>query len=605
MDSKEKMDLKYKEIQELKSSIESLERDKKVLELNIQRTRLEYDRIDDNIEDAINTAKNNLLAESIEKIREPYIDEIQKLEEKSNSLEELLETKKKQYTKKEFEEPYEDEISIINECIDNVHLAEECAKEHLGDRLTNVLNSRLNVGKLELGVDDLNIISKKLHKYRNNLKYLSRTGKTKSIIKKLNTLLEKLTPCKDETQEGAIKNDLIMYTIAMGGMSFLVIKYLSTFLLIGLFGICSYNIYKTYVVYRLLLESKLVQDNTDILRSMIDKNVEDQINSYLAELDKAYLNSSNEIANKITGLNNSMNTEVANFKTSFEFDSSDIENTFKDNKHRLEDERNSSEQRLKDLNNDLDDLYSQLNLAEMAYQELAKSMIDIYLDMDKCGESVELPNKILLDIDNNNNGIFWDIPRVPCLILYKDREEVSNFCKLLIVQLLNQMSPISIQINYIDGQRLGADMSDLFDMPENIFRITNPVDINGILNDKIDNLQSRLKSLGSNSIVEYNKEMIKNDSVLLTYNLLMFIDVDFNILKSQNMTSLLLSGSKVGILPYIFINEDDFLADKSFREHILKILVNAIENNPKVIHLIDENGDLVNKPIIYYKEYDE
>ena len=161
-------------------------------------------------------------------------------------------------------------------------------------------------------------------------------------------MLEKLTPCKDESQDGAIKNDLIMYTIAMGGMSFLVIKYLSTFLLLGLFGVCSYNIYKTYVVYRLLLESKLVQDNTDTLKSMIDGNIEEQINSYLEELDKAYQNSNNEIANKINILNNNMNNEVTNFQDTFEFDSSDIENTFRDNKHRLEDERNSAEQRLKE-----------------------------------------------------------------------------------------------------------------------------------------------------------------------------------------------------------------------------------------------------------------
>ena len=210
----------------------------------------------------------------------------------------------------------------------------------------------------------------------------------------------------------------------------------------------------------------------------------------------------------------------------------------------------------------------------MTYQELAKSMFDIYLNMDKCGDLVELPDKMLLDIDDNNNGIFWNIPKTPCLILYKNREEVSNFCKLLLVQLFNQMSPILIQINYMDGQRLGADLSDFFDMPENVLKFTNSSDVNEVLNSKLDELQSRLKSVGSFTISEYNKEMLKNDSVLLTYNILMLMDIDFNVLKSQNITSLMLSGTKVGILPYIFINEEDFLEDKSLREHMLKTLLN-------------------------------
>lgn len=594
MDRKENMERKREELEYLKQRIESLNRDKRNYESDLRRIRLEYDKADSGLPQAIKDAKERAMKSELDKLKEPFIIEIEELEEKNDSLAELMGRKKKEYTRAEFEEPFENELKIINDCISNVSLAETCVKEHLGERLAEVINSRLSVGKIELGVEDLESISKKLNKYQTNLKLMSRTGKSKAIGKKFGDLMEKLTPCKDETKEGAISNDLIMYTLAVGGVSFLVIKFLSPFLLVSILGLCSYNIYKTYAVYRLLLETKLVQDNTDTLKKLISSKVDEQIKQYLEQLENAYELSTEKVNNKISQLNMEMEKQINMLESNFQFDSTEVEEKFENNKNRLKDEQTAAERNLADLNKNIDDTMSQLRLAERAYNELADSEKDIRLSTASCGDAIVYPKDILYDMDEDNEGEYWDLPTIPCLILYESRTEVTKFCKLLILQLLNQMVPTAIQMDYIDGKYMAADITELYDLPKGLFNITLTDEIKKLIDAKKETLLLRLKSIGTDTIVHYNEEMIKNDSVIIPYNLLLMLDIDFSILSSQDMKSIIINGSQVGVFSYIFIEEEEFLADESFRLEFLKIA--------DKVSLITKNGKIKRRSKEYYME---
>ena len=594
MDRKENMEKKREELEYLKQRIESLNRDKRNYESDLRRIRLEYDKADSGLPQAIQDAKERAMKNELDELKEPFIAEIEELEEKNDSLAELMGRKKKEYTRSEFEEPFENELKIINDCISNVSLAETCVKEHLGERLAEVINSRLSVGKIELGVEDLESISKKLNKYQTNLKMMSRTGKSKAIGKKFGDLMEKLTPCKDENKEGAITNDLIMYTLAVGGTSFLVIKFLSPFLLVGILGLCSYNIYKTYAVYRLLLETKLVQDNTDILKKLISSKVDEQIKQYLEQLENAYELSTEKVNNKISQLNLEMEKQINMLESNFQFDSTEVEEKFKNNKNRLKDEQIAAERNLADLNKNIDDTMSQLRLAERAYNELADSEKDIRLSTASCGDAIVYPKDILYDMDEDNEGEYWNLPTTPCLILYENRAEVTKFCKLLILQLLNQMVPTAIQMDYIDGKYMAADVTELYDLPKGLFNITLNDEIKKLIEAKKETLLLRLKSIGSDTIAHYNEEMIKNDSVIIPYNLLLMLDIDLSTLGSQEMERIIINGSQVGIFSYIFIEEEEFLADESFRLEFLKIV--------DKVSLITKNGKIKRRSKEYYME---
>lgn len=594
MDRKENMEKKREELEYLKQRVESLNRDKRNYESDLRRIRLEYDKADSGLSQAIQDAKERAMKSELDKLKEPFIAEIQELEEKNDSLAELMGRKKKEYTRAEFEEPFENELTIINDCISNVSLAETCVKEHLGERLAEVINSRISVGKIELGVEDLESVSNKLNKYQTNLKMMSRTGKSKAIGKKFGDLMEKLTPCKDETKEGAITNDLIMYTLAVGGVSFLVIKFLSPFLLVGILGLCSYNVYKTYAVYRLLLETKLVQDNTDTLKKLISSKVDEQIKQYLDQLEKAYELSTEKVNNRISQLNMEMEKQINMLESNFQFDATEVKEKFENNKNRLKDEQTAAEGYLADLNKNIDDTMSQLRLAELAYNELADSEKEIRLSMASCGDEIVYLKDILYDMDEDNEGEYWDLPTTPCLILYEDRTEVTKFCKLLILQLLNQMVPTAIQIDYIDGKYMAADITELYDLPKGLFNITLNDEIKKLIDDKKETLLLRLKSIGTDTIAHYNEEMVKNDSVIIPYNLLMFLDVDFSVLNGQDARSIIINGSQVGVFSYIFIEEEEFLAEESFRLDFLKMV--------DKVAIITKKGKIKRRSKEYYME---
>ena len=370
---------------------------------------------------------------------------------------------------------------------------------------------------------------------------------------------------------------------------------MSPFLLVGILGLCSYNVYKTYAVYRLLLETKLVQDNTDTLKKLISSKVDEQIKQYLDQLEKAYELSTDKVNNRINQLNMEMEKQINMFESNFQFDATEVKEKFENNKNRLKDEQTAAEGYLADLNKNIDDTMSQLRLAELAYNELADSEKEIRLSTASCGDEIVYPKDMLYDMNEDNEGEYWDLPTTPCLILYEDRAEVTKFCKLLILQLLNQMVPTAIQIDYIDGKYMAADITELYDLPKGLFNITLTDEIKKLIDAKKETLLLRLKSIGSDTIVHYNEEMVKNDSVIIPYNLLMLLDVDLSILNGQDVRSIIINGSQVGVFSYIFVDEEEFLAEESIRLDFLKVV--------DKVALITKNGKIKRRSKEYYMEY--
>ena len=156
------------------------------------------------------------------------------------------------------------------------------------------------------------------------------------------------------------------------------------------------------------------------------------------------------------------------------------------------------------------------------------------------------------------------------------------------------MVPTAIQMDYIDGKYMAADITELYDLPKGLFNITLTDEIKKLIDAKKETLLLRLKSIGTDTIVHYNEEMIKNDSVIIPYNLLLMLDIDLSILSSQDMKSIIINGSQVGVFSYIFIEEEEFLADESFRLEFLKIA--------DKVSLITKNGKIKRRSKEYYME---
>ena len=157
------------------------------------------------------------------------------------------------------------------------------------------------------------------------------------------------------------------------------------------------------------------------------------------------------------------------------------------------------------------------------------------------------------------------------------------------------MVPTAIQIDYIDGKYMAADITELYDLPKGLFNITLTDEIKKLIDAKKETLLLRLKSIGSDTIVHYNEEMVKNDSVIIPYNLLMLLDVDLSILNGQDVRSIIINGSQVGVFSYIFVDEEEFLAEESIRLDFLKVV--------DKVALITKNGKIKRRSKEYYMEY--
>ena len=77
MDRKENMERKREELEYLKQRIESLNRDKRNYESDLRRIRLEYDKADSGLPQAIKDAKERAMKSELDKLKEPFIIEIE------------------------------------------------------------------------------------------------------------------------------------------------------------------------------------------------------------------------------------------------------------------------------------------------------------------------------------------------------------------------------------------------------------------------------------------------------------------------------------------------------------------------------------------------
>ena len=148
-----------------------------------------------------------------------------------------------------------------------------------------------------------------------------------------------------------------------------------------------------------------------------------------------------------------------------------------------------------------------------------------------------------------------------CLFVHDcEHDDISNFIKLIAIQILNTMNPFAFEINYWDTKELGMDMM-VFDplSTANLFNIkTDEKDIK----DSITDLMAILKKRSVNilreyaNITQYNKAMRDLDSVTESYNLIFIPNFSKDVYNSGDMKSLIYKGSKVGIYPVSYTHLD-------------------------------------------------
>lgn len=591
--------MKYEEVkQALRTAtieLQSKKTEKNNIEGQIRNLRGRSDTILTEMTDAIEKAKGDKLKAEEDKIAKPFRDRLNKLSKKKVKLKETYDKNNATINFDSYSEYYQEDMDIIKNARESLSTIEGSTKEILGDRLGSALFDKLENSTVELSIDDLSELTNRLSKFQKNIEIISRSdGKNYMVM--FDNLLKKLNPCKDETKEGALTNDVLLYTGVCAATSFLAVNFLSPYILLGLFALGGFNVYRTYAIYRLVLESKLLNDNVDAINNMLEESINEDMNADKEELDRLYNKKIKSVDRQISEIESNLNNQIEDFRDKFKFDDSGIRQKYDMTKSNLKQEQKRAEQSIVQIDLDIGKIQKDIHELEKQLTKLSDGLADYYLATDRHGEDYHFDTKFLIDMDKNE-PVWWEFPCESCLIIYNDPSEMINFIKLISVQLFNRLNPTLISIDYWDIKNLGMDVQCFNSLGKNLYNICGE---STEVDESLSSLSEILKKRGPNirrehnNIIEYNQYMLDMASVPESYNIIFSVNVNSRLFEKEEMERLILKGPEVGLYPMIFLSLSEFKELKKTSENLL--------NNCGVAYSLSK-GTINNRAKRYYQKF--
>ena len=246
------------------------------------------------------------------------------------------------FYKKAYEDDYKliDEVAVLN---DKVFKA---ASNSVSDRVANIIQDNLSKYKVPakpLKIQDyrrqITILDKQLKKLSKPIKF--------DIAKYVDKFLQVLNPCKDDNgDETKIRNGLIAYIAICGFITFGVVYYLSTIVLVGLFILGYYNLTRSNKIEKIIFHCKVLNDNIEKIKQAIEDDIELNRQHDKIKLDEEF----DDIMSKLMDNRNNKELEMQNkldeVRDNFSFDDSEINTRYQMNIA-------SKEEEIKRLDNDI------------------------------------------------------------------------------------------------------------------------------------------------------------------------------------------------------------------------------------------------------------
>ena len=166
-----------------------------------------------------------------------------------------------------------------------------------------------------------------------------------------------------------------------------------------------------------------------------------------------------------------------------------------------------------------------------------------------------LDDNFLLDI-RDKRPVFWICPEKSCLFVYDNEKDVTDFIRLISMQLLVRLNVFSIAIDVWDKRTMGTFMQSFTSAPKSVFNIAyNDNDIEESLSLLYEVIGKRLTVITREfeNIKEYNQRMLELDSLAESYRFVFIMHPSDSLLTEDSFIQLLINGGPVGIFPLIFM----------------------------------------------------
>lgn len=558
------------QINDVKRELRDIRNEIRNTERSIDEALTTIDKIRANTQERINAKREAALNQKISEATKPFEIEVNKLREKKIKLKEVLDRNVQKYTFDECAKKYTDEYNIINQAKDSLADVEDIGADFLGENFSKQLYAGMN--SVHIQPEDLNKIVVDLKHYKKNLKSMQKKSKNPAIRNYLDLLMSKTNPYKGN-DEAIDTGALALYACCCVVLLFAVVLFGSWVYLIFLLVLAIVNLSRNYFIYKMLYYTKILSDNTEEISASLASKVEKDRENILKDLNQAYEERATLLETQIGEQQVKMRTVTENCREKFVFNDSDVLKEVEDSIRNKEADRRKQQATLSSYKIKEKKLEAQLNQLLDNLSQVSAGLVDSFLSCDRTGNEYILKTKYLID-EVDGKPVFWDFPLTSCLFVHNcEYSDISNFIKLMCIQILNTMNPFAFEINYWDLKELGMDMM-VFDplASANLFNIqTEESGIKEAISDMMFVLRKRSVNIMREypNISQYNDAMLTLDSVTESYNFIFIPNYSKSVYNSNDLRSLIYKGADVGIYPMVFTTLDELAEMKNEYEEFL------------------------------------
>lgn len=551
---------------ELKQQRESLIKEVDSVHVSISRIldsnrvhKINLDNIEDDLKQTIEKASNLALISEINKNTFDHSEILAKLQTKRDEILTNRDKKLLNINYENFSKKAKEKLSIedsVKKSVEVKNLLDEKMGKRLSLALTKVIPSNRSfnsLNEIQNAFDELDYISNKI-----------------STSKDFMPRIEKMIFSYDT--QGSDSTAIVTFVLVIILISIAIIFSMPLFVLM-LVGLFSYNIYKSFYYYKSMSIAKVLVSNIAKINNSIEEGIKNKVKSKRSEIENKFEMMLNKVDSKILLVEELISDTTAEVEADFSFNSLSITESFRSKKDSILEQVRKNEIQVEHYHSEIERLKNKIKEIDSSIREEASSIYEKYYPSD--GTFDELSSlyidDILIDIVDDS-PIIHELPVGSAVYIYKDESEVLKFINLYLVSLISRMSISSLYIKIFDIKYAGTKLIDYAKL-DTVEQIISQDDVKACAESLTKEMLKRIKVIGSNSIEEYNKAMIADESSPQPYQVI--IDLFGKPGEEQSkLRQILINGFNYGLIYNLFVDVKDIEGDNQS----IKFLIDNYSN---------------------------
>lgn len=568
---------------EIKKSIDRVRKDIVGIKRNLSRNEEDQREIRRAVDKAESTFQLNLRQEKDTAQQEFVQQSVADVNNEIQSLQHQISQTQQEYDNEidrikcmDIASQYSDEQAITAEVRASLAVLQEQLTKTISPRFQNELEGQFETQEIAMSSEEIEEVIKYFNKQS---RMIERMGSGSWVDKLIDKILQLVRiPSLEKNEKTAkvsfgILSILLVVLVAVAG------KFLFPFYVLFLGVLLFYNVNKHYRIFSALIAQKTVKDNLKLIDESLRNKALEQQQALLQETQEQYDAQLLQAQEELDSLKRRKDSATMSAMQSFTFDDTDLQsrysNAIKINNKRLEqlkDEKDSLQHSLNEAQNELQELEHQLHA-------IAGNVQSEYLDLQKIGTSPIFNPQFIVDIKKSKPTYFTHL-QAGMLFLYNDSKDVSNFIRLILLQLRIKLSPHNMNCTIIDTQDLGIDYlpfkpnnPDNDEAINSLFRIIGDKEkIKETIDDLVASINTRVAAIRQDydNIAAYNQAMVESDSLTESYEFVFYQNPENRVLSDLNMQQLYRLGGPLGIFVHLFIKKDVFYEMGDLAEELVE-----------------------------------